>query len=193
MSSQVPQEPIIFLKPNTSIIYNNETILIPPQSHNIHHEIELGIIIGTTAKNITEESAESHIWGYLLALDITARDIQAQLKEQRLPWTIAKGFDSFAPISHALPKEKIADPHNLELTLTVNNTIRQHSNTNQLIHSIAHIVSYLSTLMTLEPGDLILTGTPEGVGQLKEHDIVHATLGENILELHCSVEKTQAP
>ena len=189
MSSETPKEPIIFLKPTTSIIYTNQAIKIPPQSHSIHHEIELGVIIGKTAKNIAEEQAYEHIWGYLLSLDITARDIQAQLKESRLPWTISKGFDTFAPISNVVAKEKIADPHNLELTLRVNNQIKQHSNTNQLIHSIPHIISYLSRLMTLESGDLILTGTPEGVGELQEHDIIHATLGGNLLELDCIVEK----
>lgn len=191
MSSETPKEPIIFLKPTTSIIYTNQAIKIPAQSHSIHHEIELGVIIGENAKNIVEEQANEHIWGYLLALDITARDIQAQLKELRLPWAISKGFDTFAPISDVLPKEKIQDPHNLELKLLVNNQIKQHSNTNQLTHSIPHIISYLSTIMTLEPGDLILTGTPEGVGELKEHDVIHATLGKNLLELDCIVEKVQ--
>jgi acylpyruvate hydrolase len=116
------------------------------------------------------------VLGYLVALDITARDIQAVAKKNGWPWAIAKGFDTFAPISDAVIKEKVPDPLNLDLMLRINGVVKQRANTNQMIYSIERIVSFISEIMTLEPGDLILTGTPEGVGEIKEGDVLEAQL-----------------
>jgi len=143
----------------------------------LHHEVELGIIIGKKGRYIAEEKALQYVLGYLVALDITARDIQYKAKKNGLPWTIAKGFDTFAPLSDAVLKEKAPHPQKLDLILKINGVTKQNANTNQMIYSVESIISFISEIMTLERGDLILTGTPEGVGELKEGDILEARLG----------------
>jgi 2-keto-4-pentenoate hydratase/2-oxohepta-3-ene-1,7-dioic acid hydratase in catechol pathway len=176
MNVHVTEDPLLFLKPTSSIIFDHGTIIIPKQSQCLHHEVELGVILGKKAKSIPEENAMHSVLGYLVALDITARDIQAVAKKNGWPWAIAKGFDTFAPISDAVMKEKVPDPLNLDLMLRINGVVKQRANTNQMIYSIERIVSFISEIMTLEPGDLILTGTPEGVGEIKEGDVLEAQL-----------------
>ncbi len=178
MNAVTTEDPLLFLKPTSSIIFNHHTIRIPKRSHSLHHEVELGVILGKKGKNIREEDAMSYVRGYLVALDITARDIQSVAKKNGWPWTIAKGFDTFAPISDAVLKEKVPNPQNLTLSLTINGVIRQQANTSQMIYSIERIISFISEIMTIEPGDLILTGTPEGVGEIKEGDILEAHLDD---------------
>lgn len=177
MNTAVTEDPLLFLKPASSVIFNHQTIIIPRMSNCLHHEVELGIIIGKNGKHIKEEKALQHVLGYLVALDITARDIQSVAKKNGWPWTIAKGFDTFTPLSDAVVKERISDPQNLDLELKINNVIKQKANTNQMIYSIERIISFISEIMTLERGDLILTGTPEGVGEIKEGDVLEARLG----------------
>jgi 2-keto-4-pentenoate hydratase/2-oxohepta-3-ene-1,7-dioic acid hydratase in catechol pathway len=176
MNATVTEDPLLFLKPASSVIYDHGTIIIPKRSQCLHHEVELGIILGKKGRYIREENAMHHVLGYLVALDITARDIQSVSKKNGWPWAIAKGFDSFAPLSDAVTKEKIPDPQNLDLMLKINGTVKQNANTNQMIYSIERIISFISEIMTLEPGDLILTGTPEGVGEIKEGDVLEARL-----------------
>ena len=176
MNTVVTEDPLLFLKPASSIIFNHETIIIPKRSQCLHHEVELGVILGKKGKNIKEEDAMQYVLGYLVALDITARDIQTVAKKNGWPWTIAKGFDTFAPISDAVLKEKVPDPRHLTLTLNINGTTKQNANTDQMIYSIERIISFISEVMTIEPGDLILTGTPEGVGEIKEGDLLEAHL-----------------
>jgi 2-keto-4-pentenoate hydratase/2-oxohepta-3-ene-1,7-dioic acid hydratase in catechol pathway len=178
MKSEIPKEPVIFLKPASSVIFNGDTIKIPKISNNIHHEVELGVVIGKKCKNISKKDAMNHILGYLVALDITARDIQSDMKKKGWPWTIAKSFDTFAPISEVILKENVTNPQNLDISLLVNGEERQNSNTSFMIFTIEDIVEYISNVMTLEPGDLILTGTPEGVSQIKRGDILEAKLGD---------------
>jgi 2-keto-4-pentenoate hydratase/2-oxohepta-3-ene-1,7-dioic acid hydratase in catechol pathway len=177
MNAVVTEDPLLFLKPSTSIIYNHGTIIIPRRSHCLHHEVEMGVILGKKGKNIREENAMNHVLGYLVALDITARDIQSGAKKNGWPWTIAKGFDTFAPISDAVGKTKVPNPLNLDLSLTINGVLKQHANTNEMIYSLERIISFISEVMTLEKGDLILTGTPEGVGEIQEGDVLEAHLG----------------
>jgi 5-carboxymethyl-2-hydroxymuconate isomerase len=177
MNAMTTEDPLLFLKPASSVIFNHGTIIIPRRSQCLHHEVELGIIMGKKGKNITEAEALQHVLGYCVALDITARDIQTTAKKNGWPWAIAKGFDTFTPLSDVVLKEHVPDPQNLELVLTINDTVKQHANTNQMIYSIQRIVSFISEIMTLERGDLILTGTPEGVGELKKGDILKAHLG----------------
>jgi acylpyruvate hydrolase len=177
MNTVVTQDPLLFLKPASSVIFNQGTIRIPPMSQCLHHEVELGVIIGKKGSHIAEEVAMNHVLGYLVGLDITARDIQAVAKKNGWPWAIAKGFDTFAPLSDAVMKECVPQPENLQLTLTINGVLRQNANTSQMIFTIARIVSFISNIMTLERGDLILTGTPEGVGEIKEGDVLEAHLG----------------
>ena len=188
MNTTVPKEPLLFLKPESSIIFSNQTIYIPKHSHCIHHEIELGVVIGKKGKNITKKNAWDHILGYVVALDITARDIQSVAKKKGWPWSIAKGFDTFAPISDIILRKEVNDPQNLDLVLRVNGKLKQQSNTKYMHFSIAQIIHYVSQIMTLKPGDLILTGTPEGVGEIKAGDIIEARLG-NLCSLTVDVKQ----
>ncbi len=176
MNATITEDPLLFLKPTSSVIYDHGTIIIPKRSQCLHHEVELGIILGKKGKYICEEKAMQYVLGYLVALDITARDIQSVSKKNGWPWAIAKGFDTFAPLSDAVTKEKVPDPQNLDLMLKINGIVKQSANTNQMIYSIERIISFISEIMTLEPGDLILTGTPEGVGEIKEGDVLEAQL-----------------
>jgi 2-keto-4-pentenoate hydratase/2-oxohepta-3-ene-1,7-dioic acid hydratase in catechol pathway len=186
MNSEIPKEPVIFLKPASSVIFNGDAIKIPKMSQSIHHEVELGVVIGKKCKNISKKDAMDYIKGYLVALDITARDIQSEMKKKGWPWTIAKSFDTFAPISEVILKKDVTKPQNLDISLKVNGEERQKSNTSYMIFSIEQIIEYISNIMTLEPGDLILTGTPEGVSEIKSGDILEANLG-NICSLKVNV------
>lgn len=177
MDSIVPIDPILFLKPESSVIFNNDSIVIPKSSSCIHHEIELGVVIGKDGKDISQEHAMDYVLGYLVALDITARDIQSIAKKNGLPWSIAKGFDTFAPISDVILKEEIKNPLNIDLKLKINGQIKQQSNTKYMIFTIERIIEYVSNTMTLRAGDLILTGTPEGVGRIVKGDVIEAYLG----------------
>lgn len=187
MNSDVPKEPLLFLKPSSAVIFNGDSIKIPKTSKSVHHEVELGIIIGKKCKNVTKKEAMGHILGYLVALDITARDIQSELKKKGWPWGIAKGFDTFAPISDVVLKDEVSNPQNLDISLKVNGEIRQSSNTGFMIFSIEEIIEYISNIMTLEPGDLIMTGTPEGVGEIVSGDNLQAKLG-SICQLKVDVK-----
>ena len=175
-NSNIPKEPILFLKPASSVIFNGESIVIPKISKSVHHEVELGVVIGKKCKNITKKEALDYIFGYLIGLDITARDIQAKAKGGGLPWSIAKGFDTFSPISNVILKKEISNPNNLKFSLKLNGKLKQESNTKFLIFSIEEIIEYISSIMTLEKGDLIMTGTPEGVGEILKGDIIEAEL-----------------
>ncbi len=188
MNTMVTEDPLLFLKPESSVIFDHGTILFPSRSTSLHHEVELGMVIGKKGKHIPQENAMNHVLGYLVALDITARDIQTTAKKNGWPWAIAKGFDTFAPLSDVVLKEKIPDPQHLDLELAINSVIKQKANTSQMIYSLERIVSFISTIMTLEPGDLILTGTPEGVGEIKIGDILQARLG-SICSLTVDVQK----
>ena len=167
-----PEAPIIFMKPATSVIFEGESIVIPPYSVDCHHEAELALLIGRSGKNITVEDSLGYIAGYGVAIDLTLRDVQAELKKKGLPWDIAKGFDTACPLSAFVDAATVADPQNLQIKLSVNGQTRQNGNTALMIHSIPAIISHMSNIFTLEPGDLILTGTPAGVGQIKSGDII---------------------
>jgi len=178
MNTNVTEDPLLFLKPASSVIFDGESIVIPKMSNCLHHEVELGIIIGKKCRNVSQKDALDYALGYLLALDITARDIQSIAKKNGWPWSIAKGFDTFAPISKVVLKEDMPDPSNLDISLKVNNGIRQSSNTKNMIYSVERIIEFISEVMTLEPGDLIMTGTPEGVAEIKKGDVLEASLGD---------------
>ena len=182
MHSDITKGPLLFLKPASSVIFAGETIIFPKISKCLHHEVELGVVIGKKCRNVSQKESLDYTLGYLLALDITARDIQSEAKKNGWPWSIAKGFDTFAPISELVFKENVPDPNNLDLLLKVNGEIRQISNTKYMIYPVERIIEFISKVMTLEPGDLIMTGTPEGVGEIAAGDIVEAWLG-NICSL----------
>jgi acylpyruvate hydrolase len=176
MNAAIPESPVIFLKPATAIIHGGENVVIPRISGDMHHEVEMVVVIGKQAKNIRVEEAYACVDGYAVGLDMTLRDVQAEAKKKSLPWTVAKGFDTSAPVSYAVEKERVANPHGLNLSLRVNGDRRQHSNTANMIFRVDFLVSYLSTIFTLEPGDLIFTGTPEGVGSVHSGDVLEAEL-----------------
>ena len=188
MNTSVTEDPLLFLKPESSVIFNNESIIIPKMSSCLHHEVELGVVIGKKGKHITQNSAMSHVLGYVIALDITARDIQSVAKKNGWPWSIAKGFDTFAPISDVVLKDVVSNPLDLDLELKVNDVVKQRSNTKFMIFSIKRIIEFISEVMTLKRGDLILTGTPEGVGEIVEGDVIEANLG-TICSLKVDVKK----
>jgi 5-carboxymethyl-2-hydroxymuconate isomerase len=170
LGNEVPSAPVIFMKPASSVIYNNELIKIPGYSNDCHHEGELAVLIGKIGNDITQEKALDHVAGYGVAIDLTLRDVQAELKKKGLPWDIAKGFDTACPLSDFTPAEQVPDPQKLQIRLSVNEEIRQDGSTGLMINSVSKIISHLSTIFTLESGDIILTGTPAGVGQIVSGD-----------------------
>ncbi len=173
----VPQkEPIIFLKPTSAIIENGQDIIIPKMSTNVHHEVELTVLIGKQGKNISQLDAMKYVAGYGVGLDMTMRDKQSEAKKAGNPWTVSKGFDTSAALSSFIDASKISNPQDLEINLIVNGTLRQHSNTRNMIYTIDVLISFLSSVFTLEEGDIIYTGTPEGVAQVLSGDILSAEI-----------------
>ncbi len=187
MGSSVPVEPMVFLKPNSAILFNGGTVRLPEQSSEVHHEVELVIAIGKTGRRIQPQEAKSHIAGLAIGIDFTARDIQSAAKKAGKPWTVSKGFDTFAPVSDFLPSESAPDPDELDISLLVNGNIVQKGNTKEMIFSVVDLICYLSTLFTLQPGDLIFTGTPEGVGPVKQGDKLTANLNRDLAILHVDI------
>ena len=171
-----PSTPIIFLKPSTAIIEDGNPIVLPRISSEIHHEVELTVLIGKRGKNIPQSEAYEYVEGYGIGLDMTMRDKQIEAKKAGNPWSVAKGFDTSAPLSAFVPRLLVKDPHALEIMLSVNGQKRQHSNTSNMIFKIDGIVSYLSSIFTLEEGDIIYTGTPEGVGKVVAGDVIDAEI-----------------
>ncbi len=178
MKAEMPKTPVFFLKPSTAIVPDGGEIVLPSVSHDVHHEVELTLLIGTDGKNILQENARSHLAGYGVGLDMTMRDLQSEAKKKGLPWTLAKGFDTSAPLSEFAPAAKVSDPSSLSLLLKVNGAVRQHSGTNDLIFSVDKLISYISQFVTLEAGDVIFTGTPQGVAQVKPGDRLEASLAD---------------
>jgi 5-carboxymethyl-2-hydroxymuconate isomerase len=176
LSNETPQAPVIFMKPASSVIFQGDAIVIPPHSNDCHHEAELAVLIGKDGKSIAVENALAHIAGYGLAIDLTLRDVQTELKKKGLPWDIAKGFDTACPLSGFVAASTVADPQNLQIRLSVNGELRQDGNTALMINTVAAMISYMSGIFTLEPGDIILTGTPAGVGPVKPGDNIEAEI-----------------
>jgi len=186
INTEIPEHPIVFLKPSTAIIGSGDNVMIPPISQDVHHEVELVVMIGKDGKNIPKSKAYEHVAGYAVGLDMTLRDVQHEAKKKGLPWSVAKGFDTSAPVSTILERKFVPNPHNLEISLKVNGEIRQKSNTKNMIFPIDYVVSHLSTIFTLEKGDLIYMGTPEGVGRVVPGDTLEAEL-ESVAILHVGV------
>ena len=170
-----PSEPVVFLKPTTALVGTGGEVVLPRQSADVHHELELVAVVGRGGRHIDEGDALGHIAAYALGLDLTARDLQAQSKANKGPWSIAKGFDTFAPLGPLASAADVGDPGSLEIALSVNGEERQRGMTDRMIHSVPRIVAFLSSVFTLEPGDLIYTGTPEGVGPVHDGDRLEAT------------------
>lgn len=170
MGSPIPKVPLVFLKPLGSICYDTAEIELPVQSNDIHFEAEIVVAISRSGKNISHGAALDYVSGIGAGIDFTARDIQSVAKKQGHPWSVAKGFDNFAPISSFVSISEIEDPGNIDLKLFQNGFVKQHGNSSEMIFPIPNLIAFLSQIYTLYPGDLIFTGTPEGVGPVKSGD-----------------------
>jgi len=176
LGNATPDAPVIFIKPASSVIGEGEMIVIPPYSSDCHHEVELALLIGRKGKDIPADQAMGSIAGYGVGIDLTLRDVQSELKKKGLPWEIAKGFDTSCPLSAFVEASGVADPQNLRIRMTVNGEVRQDGNTSMMIHRIPAIISHMSGRFTLEPGDVILTGTPAGVSRIVSGDHLTAEI-----------------
>jgi 2-keto-4-pentenoate hydratase/2-oxohepta-3-ene-1,7-dioic acid hydratase in catechol pathway len=171
MGAEVPDEPIIFLKPPTTVVGPMQPVRLPRESGEVHHEAELAIVMGKVTRDVDVEDVGPHILGYTAANDVTARDLQRRDKQ----WTRAKGFDTFCPLGPAIDTE--LDPlEGLSIICRVNGEIRQSGSTSDMVFGVGELVAYVSRIMTLLPGDVILTGTPSGVGPIEAGDRVEVEL-----------------
>ena len=186
LGNEQHEKPVIFLKTVTSVIYSGEEIIYPSFSDDMHYETELVLLIGSTVKNVDKILAEKAIAGYGVGLDMTLRDVQNDLKKKGHPWTIAKCFDTSTVLSDFISSDDYKLTLNETLTLKMNGEVRQNDQLNKMIFNPAQIVEYISSLMTLEEGDLIFTGTPKGVGKVNRGDVLEAEI-ENIAQLNCKV------
>lgn len=177
MGSATPTEPVIFIKPETSLCDLRQPLSIPAAFGEVHHEVELAVLIGATLKQATEAHVAQAIAGYGVALDLTLRDLQAGLKKAGQPWEKSKSFDNACPISGFIPAAEFSDdPQNTELKLRINGEVRQQGTTADMIHKILPLIAYMSHYFTLRAGDVILTGTPEGVGPMRAGDSLEISL-----------------
>jgi 2-keto-4-pentenoate hydratase/2-oxohepta-3-ene-1,7-dioic acid hydratase in catechol pathway len=175
LGNTVPLEPVIFLKPNTALIFNEGTILLPKNSQDVHHEVEIVLLMGN-----------KKIEGIGIGIDVTARDIQEKLKAEKLPWTLAKGLKTFAPISEFISYEKTKKP--LEFSLSINGEQKQIGNSKDMIFSFEKLVEFLEEKFGLVEGDLIFTGTPSGVGKINANDELLASLS-TLLQLRVNARQ----
>ena len=170
----VREPPFFFAKPTDAIVPCGGRVAYPVGTKKLHHEVELAVAIGKHGRNIDPSEAESHIFGYAIALDMTRRDIQDTAKTMRRPWDMAKGFDQSCPISEIQPRAAAKGVDAAAISLAINGQVRQQGAINQMIWSVAECISVLSRLVELQPGDILLTGTPAGVGEVHPGDKLHA-------------------
>lgn len=182
LGNEVPKEPLLFLKPPSSVLAPHGTVLLPPESARVEHEVELALVVGKRCTRVSEAEALSYIFGYTCAGDISARDLQRSDGQ----WSRAKGFDTFCPTGPWIQTDMDRFSQGVDVSCRVNQEVRQNGNTRAMVFSLSKLVSYMSHAMTLEPGDLLLTGTPEGVGPLVSGDQVEMTI-EGMPPLHFAV------
>ncbi len=188
MGSSVSENPTVFIKPPSAYIPGGEKILLPDFSGNIHHEVELVVLIGRDCHIINKNNAHQYIAGYAIGIDVTLRDLQQKAKNEGKPWSVAKGFYTSAPISEFVPQQRFgSEIPFFDLKLWVNDELRQTGNTSEMERTVAELVQYLAGVFTLRKGDLIFTGTPEGVGQIKSGDVVKAQL-QNFVDISVGVD-----
>ncbi|MBW4055981.1 MAG: fumarylacetoacetate hydrolase family protein [Proteobacteria bacterium] len=176
LGNETPVAPVLFMKPASSVIGDGETVRIPSYSQECHYELELAVLIGKQCRAVSAEKAFEYVAGYGVGIDMTLRDVQNQLKAKGLPWEIAKGFDTSCPLSDFVPAGTVPDPHNLSLKLAVNGEGRQDGCSSAMINRIPEIIAHITGIFTLEPGDVILTGTPAGVGPVRAGDVMTAEI-----------------
>ena len=170
LNNPIPEEPVIFMKPDSSLIRNNQPFFIPDFSTDVHHEVELVVKINKLGKHIEKKFAHKYYHEIGIGIDFTARDLQSKMKEKGLPWEKAKGFDGSAPLGKFVPKSTFSDIENINFHLDINGKRVQTGNTSNMLFSIDTIVEHVSKYFTLKIGDLIYTGTPEGVGPVRAGD-----------------------
>ncbi|MCD6116067.1 fumarylacetoacetate hydrolase family protein [bacterium] len=178
LKHSIPEEPVFFAKAPSAVIGHKQDIIIPSWLNTrVDHEAELGIIIGKQAKNVTEDNALDYVAGFTIVNDITAREMQKTDIKNGNPWFPSKSIDTFMPVGpFIVPADVIENPDNLEIELKVNNETRQKASTKDMIFNIGRIISYITKFMTLEPGDIIATGTPEGVSPVKHGDVIDISI-----------------
>ncbi|GAC1333192.1 MAG: fumarylacetoacetate hydrolase family protein [Candidatus Dormibacteria bacterium] len=166
LGNDLPSEPLIFLKPSTAVVGDGDEVVYPEQSSNLHHEAELAVVIGRACRKVSPEEATQYIRGYTCANDVTARDLQNSDPQ----WTRGKGFDTFCPLGPVIVTD--IDPGNVRVLMRVNGEVRQDASTADMIFPVPWLISYISSFMTLLPDDVILTGTPSGVGPVQRGDLM---------------------
>lgn len=184
MGAERPSEPMLFLKPSTALLPGGGVVRLPPWSDEVHHELELVVRMGERLQAATVEEAGRAVDAWGVGLDLTARDVQSRAKQAGHPWAVAKGWDGSAPVSDLLPAAEV-DLGAVPLRLTVGGSVRQEGSTAAMLWPVAELVAFASSRFTLEPGDLVFTGTPEGVGPLRSGDRLEAVAGEARLEVAC--------
>jgi 2-keto-4-pentenoate hydratase/2-oxohepta-3-ene-1,7-dioic acid hydratase in catechol pathway len=180
MGAEVRSEPLLFFKPPTALLHQGSPIPYPAFTSNLHHEVELGILIGKAGKEIPLEKVTNYLYGYLLALDLTLRDKQDESKKEGWPWAICKGFDGSLPVSEVVKTNDLKAIQSMDIKLWVNQQLRQSASIEQMIFSVEELISYISRFFTLERGDIILTGTPQGVSPIRSGDVIEAQLGPRL-------------
>jgi len=178
LSSKRYDTPVLFLKPSTSLLTDANPIRLPDFSNEVHHEVELALLVGKIARHINADNWREFIIGAGIALDLTLRDLQSIAKERGLPWAVAKGFDGSCPVSEFIAIDRIKNLQNLTIELRINGTLKQHGSTSEMIYPIGELLAYITNIFTLEPGDIVLTGTPAGVGKIKTGDHLEASITE---------------
>lgn len=183
LNNPIPAQPLIFFKPDTALLTDNRDFVYPDFTQDLHHECEIVLRIGRLAKDISEAEALACIDGIGLGIDFTARDLQSEAKKKGLPWTLAKGFDHSAPVSAFLDPASLPALDNLHFTCAVNGTQRQRGHSADMLFSVPTLLAFISHYITLQPGDLVFTGTPEGVGPVERGDRITAVLeGQQLLD-----------
>jgi 2-keto-4-pentenoate hydratase/2-oxohepta-3-ene-1,7-dioic acid hydratase in catechol pathway len=188
LGNEVPKEPLFFLKPPSSLLSAGESIVVPEGAGRVDFEGEIGILIGKDARNVSEKDAWSYVAGVLPVNDVTARDLQKKDSQ----WTRAKGFDTFCPVGEVVPLDRV-DKGNLEVFTRVNGVQRQHGKASDMAFSIPFLIAYVSRVMTLEAGDVLATGTPEGIGPIVPGDVVEVEIpGVGVLKNPVVAERVPA-
>jgi fumarylpyruvate hydrolase len=180
------EKPFFFMKPADALVTGGKPAHYPPQTKDLHHEMELVVAIGKGGANISEADALNHVWGYAAGLDLTRRDLQGAAKKEGKPWDMGKGFDEGGPIGELVPASAIGHPTKGRIELAVNGKVRQSSDLSKMIWNIPETVAFLSGLVTIAPGDLIFTGTPEGVAACVVGDELVGTI-EGVGEVRCKI------
>jgi 2-keto-4-pentenoate hydratase/2-oxohepta-3-ene-1,7-dioic acid hydratase in catechol pathway len=188
MNSPLPEAPIFFLKPTTALLPHGGTILLPPESARVEVETELAGVLGRQGRDVDARRAMKLVAGYAVFFDITARDLQSRAREEGSPWTAAKGFDTFAPISAGVAAARVRNPHALRITLRVNGVVRQDSSTARMVFRVPELIAAASRIMTLERGDVLATGTPAGVWPIGPGDVLVGDIA-GIGRLRCRVAR----